>query len=124
MRQPPEPTAASLAIRFEDEPPWQEKDAANLRAFLDTETGQRLCGTLRTLTVRSALVATSPREGGNSLEWECGHASGIRFTAGKLDAMASVPEPVEERKDDRPTDDLTWTHGRPESESHTDRRTG
>lgn len=113
-----------VVLRLEDSPPWTDKDAANLRAFFDTETGRRIQGTLRSLTVQSALVATSRREGGDSLEWDCGHASGIRDAAGKLDAMASVPERVEERPDDRPTDDLNWTHGRPESDPEPARRTG
>lgn len=110
--------------RFDDAPQWSEKDAQNLQSFLGTETGKRFVGTLRALTVRAALVAVSRREGGNSLEWECGHASGIQDVASRIDALATVPDLVAKPDDDRPTDDLTWTHGNSDTDTGNDRRTG
>lgn len=91
-------------------PAWEKENAAALREFLASETGLKLGTMLRHLIVTQSMAAMGAES--SRLFWQCGHASGVRWAAELLDQLGQWESEITPGKDDRPSENLNWLHGK------------
>lgn len=103
--------AARAIERAEAASQWTAGDAANLSAFMRTDTGEKLIATLRSLTFTEGHAAVRAQP--EMLPWSCGHAAGMQTLCGHIDLLARL-DAKQDKKRSGPTDDLTWLHGNAE----------